>query len=280
VPSISSEYVRHRVDKDTSATLALHRPAVALAETASSHPHLDLYPHHSVRRSGRSRRSLSDLGCRAINVTVPLVALILLLPLMLVIAVVVRMSSPGPVIYRQPRVGVDLRSLRDRRRGPHLGGREPAEDGRRRRDRGGRVFQIYKFRTMLERPADVQQSWCAPGDSRITPVGRVLRATRLDELPQLWNVLIGDMNVVGPRPEQPEIFQELRQHIRGYQMRQIVLPGITGWAQVNQAYDQTLDDVAHKIQLDMEYIARRSPVADFAIMARTVPVMLFRRGAL
>jgi lipopolysaccharide/colanic/teichoic acid biosynthesis glycosyltransferase len=266
------------LDVDTSATLALHRPAVALAETVF--PHLDLYPHQAVRRTGRSRTSLSDLGCRAVNVTVALVALILLLPLMLVIAVAVRLTSAGPAIYTQPRVGVDRRVRRDRRSGSYPRAQEAADDGRRQRDNGGRVFRIYKFRTMLETSADAKQSWCAPGDSRITAVGAVLRATRLDELPQFWNVLIGDMNVVGPRPEQPAIFQELRQHIRGYQMRQVVLPGITGWAQVNQAYDQTLDDVAHKIQLDMEYIARRSPVEDFAIMARTVPVMLFRRGAL
>jgi lipopolysaccharide/colanic/teichoic acid biosynthesis glycosyltransferase len=280
VPSSLSEYVRDRLDMDTSATLPLRGPAVALAERVLPHPHLDLYPHHPARRTERSRTSLSDLGCRAINVAVALVALILLLPLMLLIALAVRMSSPGPVIYHQPRVGMDLRARKDRRSGAQLRGRESVEDGRRRRDLGGRVFRIYKFRTMLHRPADAPQTWCARGDSRITRVGSVLRATRLDELPQLWNVLIGDMNVVGPRPEQPEIFQELRQHIRGYQMRQIVPPGITGWAQINQAYDQTLDDVAHKIQLDMEYIARRSPVEDCFIMARTLPVMLFRRGAL
>jgi lipopolysaccharide/colanic/teichoic acid biosynthesis glycosyltransferase len=127
------------------------------------------------------------------------------------------------------------------------------------------------------RPAEV---WASKDDPRITPVGRFLRAYRLDELPQLLNVLKGDMNVVGPRPEQPRIFQELRRELDRYPERQRVLPGITGWAQINHHYDQTLEDVERKLQLDLEYIQRRSAFEDIKIMARTMPVMLFRRGAM
>jgi lipopolysaccharide/colanic/teichoic acid biosynthesis glycosyltransferase len=123
------------------------------------------------------------------------------------------------------------------------------------------------------------QVWASPDDPRVTRVGRILRQYRLDELPQLWNVLRGDMNFVGPRPEQPEIVLRLNQHIGGYTRRNRVLPGITGWAQVNQHYDQCMDDVRRKLELDLEYIERRSPLMDLRIMARTCPVVLFRRGA-
>jgi lipopolysaccharide/colanic/teichoic acid biosynthesis glycosyltransferase len=110
-------------------------------------------------------------------------------------------------------------------------------------------------------------------------VGRFLRAYRLDELPQLFNVLKGDMNVVGPRPEQPEIFKELREKVDGYQHRQRVLPGITGWAQVNHHYDQCVEDVKRKLEYDLDYISRRSPVEDLMIMTRTPVVMVLKQGS-
>src|SRR5437660_8668811 len=107
----------------------------------------------------------------------------------------------------------------------------------------------------------------------------MLRKYRLDELPQLWNVLRGDMNVVGPRPEQPKIFSDLRGKIDHYQHRQRVRPGITGWAQINLHYDSSLDDVRRKVSYDLEYIGRQSVLEDLRIMANTVPVMLFKKGA-
>jgi len=124
-----------------------------------------------------------------------------------------------------------------------------------------------------------KQVWAASDDERITPVGRVLRRFRLDELPQVLNVLRGEMNIVGPRPEQPAIFVYLREQIEGYQRRQRVRPGITGWAQVNQGYDTSVDDVRRKVRYDLEYIHGQSTLEDLRIMLRTVPVMLFRRGA-
>lgn len=216
---------------------------------------------------GERSDALRRLGCRVLSVVVAAAGLLLLWPLMLAIALLVRLSSPGPVFYTQTRVGID------RRTGP--AGRHAT---RRRVDYGGRLFRIYKFRTMRADPAATLQVWARPDDDRVTPVGRVLRKYRLDELPQLWNVLRGEMNVVGPRPEQPNILLGLREQIEEYPRRQRVLPGITGWAQINHCYDRCVDDVREKVRLDLEYIRRQSPLHDLAIMLRTLPVILLRRG--
>jgi lipopolysaccharide/colanic/teichoic acid biosynthesis glycosyltransferase len=204
-----------------------------------------------------------------LNVAVAAIAVVLLSPVMLVVALMVKLTSPGPVIYSQPRVGLD-------RRAPRAGVARSAS--RRKSDAGGRIFTILKFRTMHVAKSEAKQLWAAQDDPRITPIGRFLRASRLDELPQLFNVLKGDMNIVGPRPEQPTIFEELSQEVTRYRDRQKVLPGITGLAQVNLGYDQTVDDVKRKVDLDLEYIERRSAVEDLMIMARTMPVMVFRKG--
>jgi lipopolysaccharide/colanic/teichoic acid biosynthesis glycosyltransferase len=204
-----------------------------------------------------------------LNVVAAGIGIILAAPLLLIVAVAVRLFSRGPVLYAQTRVGLDRRGW-----GNHV------DISRRRSDLGGRPFTIYKFRTMVqppERPDD--QVWATPDDPRITWIGRLLRKYRLDELPQLWNVLRGDMNIVGPRPEQPAIFVNLREQIEGYETRQRVRPGITGWAQVNHSYDRCLEDVRRKVSLDLEYISRQSLAEDLKIMALTVPVMVFRKGA-
>lgn len=202
-----------------------------------------------------------------LNVVVAVTGLVLTAPLMAAIAALVRLTSPGPVIYRQQRVGID-------RRGGRSGG-----NWRRSEDLGGRPFTIYKFRTMRSGGNGEAQVWASPDDPRVTPVGRVLRKYRLDELPQLFNVLRGDMNVVGPRPEQPQIFAELRTSIENYPVRQQVLPGITGWAQINHHYDRSVDDVRRKVAFDLEYVSRRSALEDLRIMVKTFPVILQKRGA-
>jgi lipopolysaccharide/colanic/teichoic acid biosynthesis glycosyltransferase len=120
--------------------------------------------------------------------------------------------------------------------------------------------------------------WATQGDLRVTSVGRFMRKYRIDELPQLINVIRGDMNIVGPRPERPVIFSRLSHNILEYPLRQTALPGITGWAQVNRSYDTTIDDVRAKVQLDLEYIERQGFAEDLRIMAKTVPVLLFRKG--
>jgi lipopolysaccharide/colanic/teichoic acid biosynthesis glycosyltransferase len=123
---------------------------------------------------------------------------------------------------------------------------------------------------------DGQAIWATKNDPRTTPIGKFLRSTRLDELPQLVNVLKGDMNIVGPRPERPSIFAQLRNDIPQYAQRQLVKPGITGWAQINQSYDSCLDDVKSKVRYDLEYVQRRGVRHDLRIMSLTLPVMLLR----
>ena len=227
-----------------------------------------MVPSKSAVEAGKEERLEATLR-RGLNVAVALVGIVLTLPLMAIIALLVKLTSPGPVLFTQPRVGIDRR----------WGRRAGTDDPRRRQDLGGRIFQIYKFRTMTHGKGErTPQVWATPDDPRITRVGALLRRTRLDELPQFFNVLRGDMNIVGPRPEQPAIFQELRGRIDDYQVRQRVLPGITGLAQVNHHYDQCIDDVRIKIRHDLEYMSRVSTFEDLRIMARTIPVVLFRKG--
>ena len=212
-------------------------------------------------------RERSEWVCRALNVVLAALALVILLPVMALIALTIRYASCGPVFYSQVRIGLDRRSRRS------------GSDERRVYDLGGKPFRMYKFRTMCtDAEPDGKAVWARKMDPRVTPVGRVLRRTRLDELPQLWNVLRGEMNIVGPRPERPCIFAELRETIPEYPLRQRVKPGITGWAQVNQAYDCCLEDVRNKVQKDIEYLRRQSLSEDLRIMSLTVPVVLFRRG--
>jgi len=222
------------------------------------------------RVSGRSApRIRYEMLHRVLNVALAGLGLLLAAPVMLLFGVLVKLTSPGPIFYSQARVGLNRR--RDRLTN--------GEYDRRTRDLGGRPFMIYKFRTMrvgAETPNGAV--WAAKADVRVTPVGRVMRRFRIDELPQLANVIRGDMNIVGPRPERPSIFSRLCDDIAEYPLRQGARPGITGWAQVNQAYDTSIDDVRSKVRYDLEYLERQGMAEDLMIMARTVPVMIFRRG--
>jgi lipopolysaccharide/colanic/teichoic acid biosynthesis glycosyltransferase len=209
-------------------------------------------------------RERHEALCRAVNVALAAIALVVLSPVFLLIALAIKLTSRGPVFYSQVRVGVDRRYGRN------------ATDERRVHDLGGRPFTMHKFRSMhVNAEPDGRAVWALPADPRVTLVGRVLRRTRLDELPQLINVIKGDMNIVGPRPERPSLFADLRAGIPQYRFRQRVKPGITGWAQINQCYDACVDDVRRKVQYDLEYIRRQSLVEDLRIMTMTVPVMLF-----
>lgn len=202
---------------------------------------------------------------RAFDLVLASAGLVLGAPVLALLALAVKLDSPGPILYRQIRIG------RDRRNGPNG---ESDDDSRRTGDLGGRPFVIYKFRTMHE---DAERgkgpTWAAEKDDRTTRVGGFLRKYRLDELPQLWNVLKGDMSIVGPRPERPQFVNELRDRIPGYQNRQRVRPGITGWAQVNQKADQSVDDVRRKVRYDLEYLQNRSLLLDLSIILQT-PVTL------
>ena len=214
------------------------------------------------------RSSLAEGERRVLNVIVAACGLVVTAPLLLGVAVLVKLTSRGPVFYLQERVGLD-------RRLPDAG----PVNHRRTHDLGGRVFTIYKFRTMrVDAEAAGAAVWAQEQDPRVTPLGRVLRQYRLDELPQLLNVLKGEMNIVGPRPERPTIFAELRGHIAEYPLRQRAKPGITGLAQINHHYDRSIDDVRTKVSYDLEYIRRQSLREDLLIMLKTVPVVLLRRG--
>jgi lipopolysaccharide/colanic/teichoic acid biosynthesis glycosyltransferase len=205
---------------------------------------------------------------RALNFGLALSGLIVLMPVMLLIALLIKVTSRGPVLYTQIRVGLDRREPPD-----------VSLNHRRECNVGGQPFTIYKFRTMhVDAEHGSGAVWASQGDPRVTPVGRLLRQYRLDELPQLFNVLKGEMNIVGPRPERPTIFAELREHIAEYPLRQRTKPGITGLAQINHHYDRSLDDVRTKVHYDLEYIRRQSLVEDLRIMLKTLPVILLRRG--
>ncbi len=205
---------------------------------------------------------------RVVNFLLAGLALVAVLPVMLLIAVLVKLTSRGPILYTQERVGLDRRLP-----GPDRANR------RRRRDLGGLPFTIYKFRTMrVDAEAAGGAVWAQPDDPRVTPLGRVLRQYRLDELPQFFNVLKGEMNLVGPRPERPAIFAELRAHIAEYPLRQRAKPGITGLAQIHHPYDRSLEDVRTKVAYDLQYIRRQSLGHDLRILLRTIPVVLGRRG--
>ena len=210
----------------------------------------------------------SDRARRLLNFSLALLALIIAAPVMLVVAILVRLTSRGPAIYTQTRVGLDRRS-----------GGPDRVNRRRREDVGGKPFRIYKFRTMTVNAEHGSGAiWAQANDPRVTWIGRYLRQYRLDELPQLYNVLRGEMNIVGPRPERPTIFAQLREHIDEYPLRQRAKPGITGLAQINHHYDRCIEDVKTKVSYDLQYIERQGVLEDIKIMLQTIPVMLFRRG--
>jgi sugar transferase (PEP-CTERM system associated) len=187
---------------------------------------------------------------RAIDVIGAGCALLLLLPIMSVIAVLVKLTSPGPVIYGQHRVGLR-----------------------------GHVFKVRKFRSMRQdAEAKTGAVWAGENDNRVTPIGRFLRSTHLDEVPQFWNILIGDMSLVGPRPERPEFVKELTLVIPFYRQRHIVRPGLTGWAQVCYAYGASVDDSMQKLQYDLFYIKHMSLGLDIYTMLRTVKRVIQGRG--
>lgn len=207
---------------------------------------------------------------RTMNVALASIGLIVASPVMFLFAALVKLTSAGPILYSQARVGLNRRRPADASR----------SYDRRARDLGGRPFMIYKFRTMrmdAEKPNGA--IWATMGDPRVTPIGEIMRKYRIDELPQLFNVIRGDMNIVGPRPERPSIFSRLCDDIADYPQRQRAKPGITGWAQINQSYDRDINDVRSKVRYDLEYLQRQSVAEDLKIMARTVPVMIFRKGA-
>ena len=245
----------------------------------------------TIRDAAAEEPSRRDRWIRALNFVVALSAVILLSPLYVLVALAIRLDSHGPVLYRQVRVGFDHRCLGERGTGRRSSdrGRNPFSypgadrrwrnrgPGRRAENVGGRPFVIQKFRTMsVDAEEGTGPVWASKGDQRVTRVGRWLRRYRVDEMPQFWNVLRGEMSIVGPRPERPAFVKKLRQEFAAYALRQRVPPGITGLAQVHRPPDQSIDDVRIKLNFDLEYCGRRSVLFDLIIMLRTLPAVLRR----
>lgn len=187
---------------------------------------------------------------RAMDVIFSLGLIIFLAPLMILIAVAIRFDSPGPIFYRQRRVG-----------------------------RGGAEFDVLKFRSMVLDAERQGAQYAAIGDHRITRVGHFIRKLRIDEIPQAVNVLRGEMSFVGPRPERPEFVGDLENEIAHYQMRHLVKPGITGWAQVRYEYAASIAGAREKLRYDLFYISRYTPLMDLAIVFLTIRVVLFGLGS-
>jgi lipopolysaccharide/colanic/teichoic acid biosynthesis glycosyltransferase len=219
---------------------------------------------------------------RAVDMLGACVLLVALAPVFVVVALAVRLTSPGPVIYSQTRVGINRRGSMERRVNAAFSG---AIVDRRRVDRravasAGRLYRILKFRTMVDgAEAKRGPTWATKNDDRITPIGRILRKTRLDELPQLVNVLRGEMSFIGPRPERPFFVDRFRMSIPEYMERLTVVPGITGLAQVEHKYDTSEEDVVLKLEYDLRYLRNRSLGQDLRILWKTVRVVLSGHGA-
>jgi lipopolysaccharide/colanic/teichoic acid biosynthesis glycosyltransferase len=198
-----------------------------------------------------------------------------------VIAIATRFSTPGPAIYRQTRVGLNRRARPDRRKAPtqfHPLDRRRAE--RRVIASAGRLFRITKFRTMVDGAESTRGPiWAAENDDRITRLGKILRRTRMDELPQLINVLAGDMSFIGPRPERPFFVERFRRIIPDYAERLTVPPGITGLAQVEHKYDASVEDVRLKLEYDLRYLRHQSLLLDLRILWKTIRVVISGAGA-
>mgnify|MGYP001558905588 FL=1 len=223
------------------------------------------WPAKARRVERTAREYVGWYAKRILDTTIATVALVMLSPIMFLCALAIRRESRGPALYSQVRVGLDRRH----RPGPSLNGGE-----RRRRTGYGRLFKIYKFRSMVQgAERGTGPVWCSDRDPRITKVGGFLRRTHLDELPQLVNVLRGEMSIVGPRPERPEFVERLAVEIPGYLQRSAVLPGITGLAQVKYRYDRDLQTAAMKLLYDLYYIRNSGLLFDVKIMAATVAVM-------
>lgn len=202
---------------------------------------------------------------RNLDVILASVALMVLLPVFLLVAIAVRLDSRGPALYKQERVGLN------RRRGP---GATPIRGNRRKHNSFGRPFTIYKFRSMVSDAEKLTGPvWAKERDPRATRVGAFLRRSHLDEIPQLLNVLKGDMSMVGPRPERPQIFGDLVAQIPEYALRCRTLPGITGIAQIKNGYDDSLKSAARKVRYDLYYIRKGTAVMDVKIMMATALVL-------
>ena len=225
--------------------------ASALMERLSGRLPLEgLNPSTLIFTNGFNVKASQQILRRLISITISFVGLVICLPLIPFIMLAVRVSSPGPIFFRQTRIGLR-----------------------------GRRFSVIKFRTMRQDAEAQGAVWAVKNDPRVTPLGRFMRTTRLDEIPQLWNVLRGEMGFVGPRPERPEFVEWLMDEIPFYELRHMIRPGITGWAQVRYQYGATLEETKQKLEYDLYYIKHLSVGLDLLIMFETIKTIILRRGA-
>jgi sugar transferase (PEP-CTERM system associated) len=242
--------VRELLDMSLSGDVAIEECA-SFYERLTGRVSLDMMRPSWLIFSGRGRQSrLSGAVRTAVHRGVALAGAMLSLPVALLTALLIKLDSPGPVLYRQERVG-----------------------------KNGRAFNIMKFRSMrtdAERDGPV---WASKnGDARTTRVGRVIRKVRVDEIPQFWNILKGEMNFVGPRPERPHFVNQLAEEIPFYEQRHLIPPGLTGWAQIKYPYGASIEDARQKLQYDLYYVKNQSILLDAVIMFETVKTILFGRG--
>jgi sugar transferase (PEP-CTERM system associated) len=210
----------------------------------------NLRPSWFIFSSGFRHTQTLVAAKRLLDIVVATTGLLLSAPVLAVVAAAVKLTSPGPVVYTQRRVG-----------------------------HNGKPFTIRKFRSMqIDAEADTGAVWATINDPRLTPIGRLLRSTRLDELPQLWNVLLGDMSLVGPRPERPEFVSHLEREIKFYGRRHLVKPGLTGWAQISYPYGASVHDALQKLQYDLYYLKHMSIGFDLFIMLATFRTVWSRTG--
>jgi sugar transferase (PEP-CTERM system associated) len=225
--------------------------ASALMERLSGKLPLDgLNPSTLIFTQGFNVKASQQIVRRLVSITVSAIGLAICLPFIPFIILAVRLSSPGPIFFHQTRVGLR-----------------------------GRHFSVIKFRTMRQDAEAGGAVWAKKNDPRVTPLGRFMRKTRLDEIPQLWNVLRGEMGFVGPRPERPEFVQWLSSEIPFYELRHMIRPGITGWAQVRYQYGASLEETKRKLEYDLYYVKHLSVGLDLLIMFETIKTIILRRGA-
>jgi sugar transferase (PEP-CTERM system associated) len=248
---------RGRLPMDDLLQMRLHR-GVAFDHLASVYEEYtgkiaveNLRPSWLIFSQGFSKTRVLLAAKRGLDIAVASIGLVLAAPLMAIVWAMVRLGSKGPAIYRQERVGL-----------------------------GGRIFTVHKFRSMrLDAEAGTGAVWAQAKDPRITRVGNFIRRTRLDELPQLWNVLIGDMSMVGPRPERPEFVCKLTEQIPFYGLRHSVRPGVTGWAQIRYTYGASVEDAMQKLQYDLFYIKHMTVTFDLYVLFSTIKTVVLRRGS-
>jgi lipopolysaccharide/colanic/teichoic acid biosynthesis glycosyltransferase len=233
----------------------------------------------ALTRPGVIKGLMNRLMKRTIDIAGSLAGLVLTLPLWLVLPIIIKLDSPGPVFYRQVRVGVNRRR-RSRRYHQREGSSERRGRERRREDLLGKPFRMIKFRTMVN---DAERKsgpvWASRNDSRVTTIGKIMRKTRMDEIPQFINILKGDMSLVGPRPERPKFVRELSEQVEDYTSRLQVKPGLTGLAQVENGYDSSVSTVVAKVRFDLQYIRSWSIFSDIRIILKTFVVVFTGRGA-